>query len=347
MKIKIQPENPLEWIALKLNLVPLPLVDTQVSFSSARTIMAGAELGIYEAIGKNNRTVKEVATECKTNEHATLQLLNCLVGVGYLNYSNEKYSIKPKYQKWLLKEYDTNYIAKLRFQILEWEWMAKLEDYVKTGSTLQLHSIEDKNMWDLYQEGMRDLSVAVAKEVAGKIPISKNATAMLDIGGSHGLYSIELCKKYPSLNSTILELPAAVEAASAIAKRYDTTGGRITYEGGNALNDDLGTEKYDLVIINNVVHHFTEEQNFALAKKIAAALKPGGIYVIGEVIRLAKPGEGGVAAAVTSLYFSITSSSGNWSEQEISSWQKDAGLKKEKTIAPMSLPGWKLIVARK
>ena len=347
MKIRIQPENPLEWMALKLNLVPLPLIDTQVSYSAARAIMAGAELGIYEAIGKDNKTSKEITALCNTNEHATLQLLNCLVGVGYLKYADGKYSIKPRNQKWLLKEFDTNYIAKLRFQILEWEWMAKLENYVRTGSTLQLHSIDDKKMWDLYQEGMRDLSVAVAKEVAGKIPISKNAISMLDIGGSHGLYSIELCKKYPSLNSTVFELPAAVEAASAIAKRYDTTGGRVSYRGGNALNDDLGTEKYDLVMINNVVHHFSEEQNFSLAKKIATALKPGGIYVIGEVIRLAKPGEGGVAAAVTSLYFSITSASGNWSEQEISSWQQAAGLKQEKTIAPMSLPGWKMVVARK
>jgi hypothetical protein len=45
---------------------------------------------------------------------------------------------------------------------------------------------------------------------------------MLDIGGSHGLFSIELCKRYSSLSSTIMELPGAIEAASAIAKRYDS-----------------------------------------------------------------------------------------------------------------------------
>ena len=141
-------------------------------------------------------------------------------------------------------------------------------------------------------------------------------------------------------------MPGSIEAAGAIAKRYDTTN-RVSYAAGNALNDDLGIEKYDMVMINNVVHHFTNEQNFALAKKVAAALNPNGIYAIGEFLRQSKPGEGGVIASTTGLYFALTSSSGTWSRDEIEAWQKAAGLKTEKPIAPMSLPGWKIFIARK
>jgi 2-polyprenyl-3-methyl-5-hydroxy-6-metoxy-1,4-benzoquinol methylase len=113
------------------------------------------------------------------------------------------------------------------------------------------------------------------------------------------------------------------------------------------LTEDLGKEKYDLVLINNVVHHFTSEQNLVLAKKIAAALKPGGVYAIGEFIRQSNPGEGGVTASTTGLFFSLTSSSGTWSIREIEAWQRSAGLKIEKPISPMSLPGWKILIARK
>lgn len=346
MKLKAKPENPLEWMALKLNLAPLPLVDTQVAFNAARAIMSGAELGIYEAIGKGQKTFEQVAADCKTDPHATKQLLNCLVGLGYLSWSNNNYSLKKKYHKWLLKESEANLIGKLRFQLYEWNWIAMLEDYVRTGKTLQLHSTVDEKEWNLYQEGMRDLSVNAAKDLAKKIPMPKNATTMLDIGGSHGLYSIELCKKHPQLKSTILELPGAIESASAIAKRYDNTG-RVTYKAGNALMDDLGAEQYDAVMINNVVHHFTMEQNNELAKKIARALKPGGIYIIGEFIRTDKPGEGGAVAATSGLYFSVISASGNWSEAEMRSWQENAGLKPEKAVATMTIPGWKMIVAAK
>ena len=346
MKIKNQPENLLEWIALKANLAPIPLVDTQVAFNAARAIMAAAELGIYEVIGKNSKSAEDVSSACKTHPEATRHLLDALVGIGYLQWSNGNYTLKQKFHKWLLKESESNLIGKLRFQILEWEWMAKLEDYVRTGKTLEMHGSMSPGEWQLYQEGMRDLSINVAKEVAPKIPVPKGATAMLDIGGSHGLFSIELCKRHSSLSSTIMELAGAMEAASAIAKRYDTTN-RVNYVAGNALMDDLGKEKYDLIMINNVVHHFTSEQNFALAKKIAVALKPSGIYAIGEFIRQSKPGEGGVAASTTGLYFSLTSSSGTWSIGEMEGWQKNAGLKTEKSVSPMSLPGWKILIARK
>jgi 2-polyprenyl-3-methyl-5-hydroxy-6-metoxy-1,4-benzoquinol methylase len=69
-----------------------------------------------------------------------------------------------------------------------------------------------------------------------------------------------------------MELPGAIEAASAIAKRYDTTN-RVNYVAGNALADDLGKEKYDLIMINNVVHHFTSEQNFTLGNKNCCCIK--------------------------------------------------------------------------
>ncbi len=100
-------------------------------------------------------------------------------------------------------------------------------------------------------------------------------------------------------------------------------------------------------MINNVVHHFTAEQNKALAIKVARALKPGGLFIIGEFIRAKKPGEGGVLAAATGLYFSVISASGNWSAEEMEGWQQNAGLKKEKPISTMAIPGWKMIVAKK
>lgn len=336
----------MEWLAIKLNLIPIPLMDTQIAFTQARAIMAAAELNIFEAIGKDNKTYPQIAAICKTHPEATKQLLDCLTGIGYLTWSNDKYALKPKLHKWLLKEYPSNFIGKLRFQLSEWNWMAKLEDYVRTGKPMELHSVITESEWANYQDGMRDLSVNTAKELAGKIKLPANTSKLLDIGGSHGLYSIELCKKYPSLSSTILELPGAVDRASAIAAEQGLTD-RVKYQVGNALTDDLGEQQYDLIMINNVVHHFTAEDNLKLAQRVTRALKPGGIYAVGEFIRGNKPGEGGAVASGAGLYFSLTSESGTWSVEEINSWQQKAGLKIQKPISLMTLPGWKMLTATK
>lgn len=344
MKLKIKPEGLIERIALWFNLAPLPLVDTQLAFNAARSIMAAAEVGVFDALGKGAKTNERVVESTHTDPTATKHLLDCLVGLGYLKWNKGIYSIRPKYYKWVLKEYPSNLIGKLRFQLIEWNWMANLEEYVRTGKPINFHSTMTPHEWARYQEGMRDLSVNVAKELAGKLKLTANASRMLDIGGSHGLYSIELCKKHPSLTSTILELPGAIDRASAIAAQHGLSD-RVKYQAGNALTDDLGEEQYDLVMINNVVHHFSAEQNIALAKKIAGALKPGGVYAIGEFMRLHKPGEGGAVAATAGLYFALTSSSGTWSEKEMKDWQTEAGLKTRKSIGLLSLPGWESLPA--
>jgi 2-polyprenyl-3-methyl-5-hydroxy-6-metoxy-1,4-benzoquinol methylase len=346
MKIAARAESLLERIAVFLNLVPLPLVDTQVAFNSARAIMAAAALGVFEATGTSSKTADEIATACKTHIGATCHLLDCLVGLGYLNWNEGKYSLKPRMQKWLLRSSKSSITDKLVFQITEWNWMNRLEDFVRTGKPVDIHGTMTATEWTQYQNAMRDLSVNTAEELAKKIKLAGNAIKMLDIGGSHGLYSIELCKKNPHLSSIILELPGAIEQAQKIAASHNL-GARIIYKSGNALTEDLGQQQYDLVMINNVVHHFSEAENKALAIKVAAALKPGGIFAIGEFIRADNPGEGGVVAASTGLYFALTSSSGTWSIQEIEGWQKKAGLHAQRKINLMSLPGWAVVVARK
>jgi hypothetical protein len=40
---------------------------------------------------------------------------------------------------------------KLLMQFLEWEWMERAEDYVRTGEPLELHAtMTDGEQWDLY-----------------------------------------------------------------------------------------------------------------------------------------------------------------------------------------------------
>jgi 2-polyprenyl-3-methyl-5-hydroxy-6-metoxy-1,4-benzoquinol methylase len=346
MKIKIKAENLFEKIAVIFNLVPKPIIDTQVAFNAARSIIAAADIGLFEALGKSHKSAEQLSAAINTHPAATKNLLDCLVGIGYLRWKNGNYSLRSKYYKWLLNEYSSNLIDKLRFQISEWNWMGQLEGYIQNGKPINIHSSMSKNEWKQYQNGMQSLSINTAKELAGKMPLLPDALQMLDIGGSHGLYSMELCKRNTSLSSTILELPEAIDNA-CFGTTEDNCKERITYKAGNALTDDLGENMYDLVMINNVVHHFTDDENQLLAKKVAKALKPGGVFGIGELIRQKKPGQGGIAAATAGLYFSLTSSSGTWSLDEIRSWQKEAGLRSFRSFGLWTLPGWKMSIAYK
>jgi SAM-dependent methyltransferase len=154
---------------------------------------------------------------------------------------------------------------------------------------------------------------------------------MLDIGGSHGYISVVLCRRHPGLRATVLDLPSAVEHARPLLAR-ERMGDRVVLKAGDALKDDLGESRYDLIFALSLVHHFDDATNRRLVEKSARALRPGGIMVIGEVMRPASPGKGGQLGAFFDLYFAMTSESGTWTFEEMGAWQRAAGLVPRKPI---------------
>src|SRR5438045_9592376 len=108
--------------------------------------------------------------------------------------------------------------------------------------------------WRLYQRAMRSLAGFSAFEVARRIPVPRGALRMLDLGGSHGYYSVMLCRRYPELRSLVFDLPAAVEHAAALLAQ-EGMGERIVHRTGNALPEKRGTDDRDRGVLRHVPQH--------------------------------------------------------------------------------------------
>src|SRR5205809_1278010 len=131
---------------------------------------------------------------------------------------------------------------------------------------------------------MESVASSIAATSPKQAPRLNNPLRMLDIGGSHGLYSMAFCNKYPSMKSTILDLPQAIEKAEPILRK-NYKGENISYRKGNALTDDFGTDEFDLVLMSSLMHHFSTEQNNEVSRKVEKALKKGGYFIIQEFLR--------------------------------------------------------------
>jgi SAM-dependent methyltransferase len=81
----------------------------------------------------------------------------------------------------------------------------------------------------------------------------------------------------------------------------------------------------------SLVHHFDDATNRALMQRAADALRPGGVLVIGDSIRLA-PHETDQLGSFFDLYFAMTSRAGLWTYDEMADWQRAAGLVPRKPI---------------
>lgn len=346
MQLKITPENPLEWLALQANLVPVPLLHAQVLPVICKAILVATDRGVFESIEKGAHTIEQLAKELGWKERPLSQLLGVLVSSGYLRFQKSEYFILPEIRKWVLSEskHSVKDLMVYNNRVV-WPWFDQLERYLETGVGIDYHSGLSKDQWMLYQSAMYAAAVAEAKEFARKAPGLTAPRQMLDVGGSHGLHSRKMLEKYESLHAVVLDLPEAIEQQNLA--RAEVIEGRLEYRPGNILTDSLPEDHYDLILISSLVHHFTEEQNRSVVAKLTRALRKGGLLIINEFIRPLPNQKPELVGGSTDLFFGLTSASGNWSVEEIQSWQIAEGLRPLKPIGYRAIPGRYQVAARK
>jgi ubiquinone/menaquinone biosynthesis C-methylase UbiE len=345
MKLAPVPQNFLEWFALKADLVPVSLAHTHICFMLSKAVLEAYSLNVFEAFKDGPLKINDAADKTGLNERALKSLLNVLISTDYFNYSDGKYLLTKSARKWCLKDSSHSLYNQQIFNGVCWPWTDHLREFLKSGKGLQFHETFNEYEWEWYQKGMESVAKSSAKDVVKMAPKLISPTKMLDIGGSHGLYSAEFCKKYPAMKSVILDLPQAVEKAEPLLREH-YKGENITYVKGNALTDDFGIEDYDLILISSLMHHFTSEQNNTVTKKIARALKKGGFLIIQEFLRPEPSSKMEMVGTILDLFFNLSSTSGNWSKEELIAFQTHAGLKHVKANKFLTIPGFVQVVGR-
>ena len=341
MKIGAIPESTLEWLALKLELAPRALVDTHGAMILARTVMAAAELGVFDALSSAPLTAEDVAEACGSAAAPTALLLDALAASGYLRLRDGRFELTRRARPWLLSTGRSSVRDKLLLQVAEWRWLESLEDFVRSGQPLDFHDSMPAGERDLYHRGMRALAGVAGAEVARRVPVPRGARRMIDLGGSHGHFAAEICRRHPNLTGEVMDLPDAIESAAPLLAA-EGLGDRLAHRPGDATTADLGVDQYDLVLMSNLAHHLDAEQNRDLARRVAHALKPGGAFVIQEPARAERPGRAGQIPALLGLYFAMQSRPGvrTWTVAEMVEWQRSAGLKVRRAKKLRTAPGW-------
>ena len=341
MKIGAIPQSALEWLAFKLELAPRALVDTHAAMLLARTVMAGADLEIFDALATRPLTSDEVASACGSAKAPTALLLDALAACGYLRFGGGCFALTGRARPWLLSSGRSSVRDKLLLQIVEWRWLETLEEFVRSGRPLDFHETMSTRDRELYHRGMRALAGVAGAEVARRIPVSRGARRMIDLGGSHGHFAAEICRRHADLSAEVMDLPDAIETAGPLLAA-EGLGERLVHRPGDATTADLGVEQYDLVLMSNLAHHLSAEQNLALAERVSRALKPGGVFVIQEPARAERPGGSAQIPALLGLYFAMQSRPGvrTWTVEEMACWQRSVGLKVHRARNLRTAPGW-------
>jgi SAM-dependent methyltransferase len=361
VRLGVIAETPLEWLALRAGRIPTPLVETHLAFAWARTVMVATRLGVFEALGTGPAEAAEVARSCGTAIEPTRRLLDALTGMGYLVPAGERgYGLGRAARRWLLRRSPDDVVDKVLFSFDEWRFVEHYERFVRTGEALGMHDVlalpevavgegpgasvaegeRDGAGWRRYQLGLHALSKLSEAEVGRRTPVPKGATELLDVGGAHGRFAAALVRRHRTLRATVLDLEEAVEASAHLLASHGL-GERLRHRAGDVFTTELEAESFDVVLVSQLTHHFDDGANRRLAVIAARALRPGGVFVIQDLVRPASPREARRArlGALLDLYFAATSGAGTSPLATLRSWQEEAALRPLPTAWMRTLPG--------
>ncbi len=279
------PTNPnfLERLLLfRLNRGPAPMLDL-FGAASFEALTLALDMGLIDALDDEALSADEIAIRFDADENGIRILLDFLASQGYVVERAGRYRNTAMTTKWLTTGSETNLAPWLSFwnELVLPFWERHLERAVLDGKppmTIYEWFDEEPTRWETAQDGFRAAAAVVVDDITEQVDVPDGASTLLDVGGGHGLYAIELCRAHPGLSATVFDNPDALEAA----RREITAAGveeRVTTSAGDYWSDDLGSG-YDIALVFNVIHAHDDAENRRLLGRVGEALRPGGRIVI-------------------------------------------------------------------
>ncbi len=190
--------NLLEWFAINSGMVPGIMIDMGVPLFQLYAMIGAMETGFFRHLNEGPADAATLAEKMGASQRGVEHLLQVLEPMGYVKEKNDKYSLSkigrnlsidilgtmaPYWKHQAAKtipEAGRGIIEAPEEGVYGWE-------HVKSGEVGRG-----------YQVSMRWLASSMVDDIVKKIKLPQDAKMMMDVGGSHGLYTVKFCRKYPS-----------------------------------------------------------------------------------------------------------------------------------------------------
>jgi 2-polyprenyl-3-methyl-5-hydroxy-6-metoxy-1,4-benzoquinol methylase len=103
----------------------------------------------------------------------------------------------------------------------------------------------------------------------------------------------------------------------------------------------------DVILLANIVHHFSPAENLELLRRAHSALTPGGTLAIWDIERRGEGARAELGRDAIALFFRLTSASRCFSAAELRGWLEQAGFTRVRSTRAVLAPLYLLIHARK
>jgi predicted O-methyltransferase YrrM len=251
-------------------------------------------------------------------------LLNALTAMGMLTKQGDTFRNAPVAARYFVKGSPDDAQAATMHTVHLWDRWSTLTDCVRAGTAVSHEEMRERgeNWTQAFIAAMHRNAVERAAQVVQAVG-TEGVERLLDVGGGSGAYSIAFARASAKLQAELLDLETVLPIAQSHIEKAGLAS-RIKTGAGDLRSGKLG-EGYDLVFVSAICHMLSPEENLDLLKRCHTALAPQGRVVIQDFI-LEADKTAPKSAALFALNMLVGTQAGSsYSEEEYSSWLREAG----------------------
>ncbi|MDR7276790.1 class I SAM-dependent methyltransferase [Catenuloplanes atrovinosus] len=259
--------------------------DMMQAYKKTSLLRTGVGLGVFDALADGPLGADDLAARRELHPRGARILLDALAAIGLVEPVDGRFALAPAAAEHLVSTRPDYLGGMVKVMSSDWEWDAlrDLDGAVRAGGTvLDTHAeTPGYRYWEDFAEYATKVARPTAEVMAEVLaPWAKERETLdvLDVACGHGMYGYTMAAHNPharvwSLDwENVLAVTAQHAAAMGVADR-------ASFIPGDMFTEPLGGP-YDLVLLTNVTHHFSEQRVTELVTRLGTVVRPGGRLVI-------------------------------------------------------------------
>jgi len=264
---------------------PQYLEDLATGYWFSEALFTAVELKIFDLMEPEGMTAIEIAGALDMPLPGLSRFLQALCSIKLVVCSGKHYYNSKLASDYLVpgkSEYQGDSILWRKSLKLGWQ---DLSECLKAGGRVN---------FPVEEEGPEHFARRIRKYINAMDSIAKTKVAeilpffegldlegeILDVGAGSGAIANGFLESFPSLSATLVDIEEVLNYTRELMDKKGL-GKRVSYIPINILEPwSVAKEGFDLVILSNIIHAYSEEEIPLILDRAATCLKPGGILII-------------------------------------------------------------------
>jgi len=256
----------------------------------SEVLFAALELNIFEHLAKGPLSLCELTANTGWDPDGLGRFLAVLVGMGLVVKSDGTFANGTLADMYLTSDGKVslgNFIQYRRYSLSQWR---RLGARVREGISTNERPVDEPR--EAYQTRVR----AYVEAMDGQAVLKSGETfeylenllvtppkRILDIGGGAGAWCRAFLKRWPQAHAVLFDLPEVMVAAGSLYPDPEAWAD-IERIAGDILHPCIKSGTFDLVILSNILHVYSEEEATVILETAARCLRSRGTVLVHDYL---------------------------------------------------------------